>query len=646
MLRSSIRLAGLILLLYAAVVVQPLAAEATPKRVPPAGEGLLPTELLEGRSVWIDPRFDKVLKPGNRVRATIWFEDQFLGDGKAYRRRANEFASAKRTELRVSVTRTLKAISDRSWKAAEKKLDALVKSEGIRAIDRFWIVNGFSCGVTAEGLEGLKKVPGVRKVFVDTSWRGLPPVADGEAPTFGPVAGDAFDAARYKHPWYVRYLLADRVWKDLGVTGKGTLNVIHDHNFIFSDSTTRNVHRNPGEIAGNEKDDDGNGLVDDIHGFNFNWNSAVLTTQPVPPGGGSGAQLHGFMCGAIICGSGAKDHEYEFGIAPEGTWAGVISARRMEAAVQWAVEQGADTYSMSFSVPGKGEHRSHWRKLMEHGSFAGVCFVSGAGNFGQQEEIPIQMRQPEDIPDAVFAAAGVHRDLSRTPTSSRGPVEWDTEHYQDGTVQKPAVCAFNFDLPWLFRNGTVRNGGLGGNSFAGPMFCGSLALMISADPDLLPWDLREIITSTALDISEKGIDYETGHGLINCYRAVREVLRRKAEREGADTKPYTGREKGDELDVASLKERVKIIAITIALVAPDGQAEALGVQVGDVLVSYNGVKFAGKRPLRQLFKAARAAGTEEVPMVLRRGDETIEIKLKTGQIGLRTAAQYNEPVFE
>jgi len=487
MLRSSARLVALTLILSGTVLLSPEDADAGPKRVPPAGEGLLPTEKLEGRGVWIDPRFDGAFGKSKRIRATIWFEDQFLGDGEAYERRAKEFAAAKRTELRVAVTKTLQAIAERSWKTAEKELDALVESEGIRAIDRFWIVNGFSCGVTAKGLEGLKMVPGVRKVFMDTSWRGLPPKKDGDAPTFAVTGGDPFDPARYQHPWYVRYLLADRVWTEFGVTGKGTLNVIHDHNFIFSDNTTRNVHRNPGEIPGNGKDDDENGLIDDYHGFNFNWNSPVLTTQNVPPGGGGGAQLHGFICGAIICGSGAKDHEYEFGIAPEGTWAGVISARRMEAAVEWAVEQGADTYSMSFSVPGKGEHRSHWRKLMEHGSFGGVCFVSGAGNFALQQEAPIQMRQPEDIPNAVFAAAGVHRDLTRTPTSSMGPVEWDTEHYKDGTVQKPAVCAFNFGLPWLFRNGTVREGGLGGNSFAGPMFCGSIALMLSADPDLRPW---------------------------------------------------------------------------------------------------------------------------------------------------------------
>jgi len=644
---SIVRLAALILFLSAAALVCPRDASAGAKRVPPAGAGLLATERLAGRGVWVDPGFKAALAKAKRVRATIWFEDQFLGDGKAYQRRAREFAESTRTELRDAVTKTLKAIAERSWKKAEKKLDALIKSEGIRAVDRFWIVNGFSCGVTVDGLDGLKKVPGVRKVFVDTSWSGLPPAQEGESPTFGPTTGEPpFDPARYKHPWYVRYLLADRVWKDLGVTGKGTLNVIHDHNFIFSDNTTRNVYRNPGEVPGNGKDDDANGLVDDYHGFNFNWNSQVLTTQQVPPGGGSGAQLHGFICGAIICGAGAEDHEYEFGLAPEGAWAGVISARRMEAAVQWAVEQRADTYSMSFSVPGKGEHRSHWRKLMEHGSFAGVCFVSGAGNFAQQTKVPVQMRQPEDIPDAVFAAAGVHRDLTRTATSSLGPVEWDTEHYEDGTVQKPAVCAFNFGLPWLFSDGTVREGGLNGNSFAGPMFCGSIALMLSADPDLLPWDLREIITSTSMDISEKGVDYETGHGLINCYRAVKEVLRRKCKREGTSTTRFVGREKGDELDVASLQQRLKVVGVAIAFVAPKGQAKALGVQPGDMIVSYNGKQVMAQAVLLEQIKAASDSGAEEVAMVLRRGEETIEILLKTGRIGIGSAETYSEPVFE
>ena len=644
--RSIARAAALVACLFAAAFLLPRAADAGPDGGAPTGDGILPTEKLPGSGVWVDPAFEGAFARAGRVRATVWFEDQFLGDGGAYRRRAQEFAQSKRTVLRAAVVKTLKAIADSSWAAAEQDLAAQTASGGVRAIDRFWIVNGFSCGVTAAGLEALKKVPGVRKIFVDTAWSAAPRAQPGESPAFPPAAAAPFDPARYKHPWYVRYLLADRVWKELGVTGKDTLNVIHDHNFFFSDNTTRNAYRNPGEIPGNGRDDDGNGLIDDYHGFNFDWNSPVLTTDPVPAGGGTGPQLHGFNCSAIVCGSGSPGHEFEFGVAPEGTWAGVISSGRMEAAVQWAIERGADTYSMSFSAPDRGEFRSHWRKLMEQGSFCGVCFVSGAGNFGQEAKVPVQMRQPEDIPDAVFAAAGVHRDLTRTATSSRGPVEWKTEHYRDGTVPKPEVCAFNYGLPCLFRDGTVRDVGINGNSFAGPMFCGSIALMFSADPDLLPWDLREIITSTATDVAAEGVDDETGHGLINCYRAVREVLRRKAAREGRSTAPYTGRVPGDELDVVALRERLKVVAVGVDMVAPDGQAAALGIHPGDVIVSLGGAPTGSQTELQKQLAARRSAGQADVPMVLRRGDQTLEIKLRPGPLGLRATDRYAEPEFE
>ena len=637
------------LLLVIALVLAGGAAPAlgAPKRVPAARKGLLATEKLPGTGVWVDPKLEQAVGRGGRVRATVWFEDQFLGDGNAYARRAKEFRTARRTKLRKAVVATLQALAEKSWTAAKDDLDALVAQQGIRNVDRFWIVNGFACGVTAAGLAELRKVRGVRKIFLDTSWRGVPPQApDAETPSYEPVDRHDFDPKRYQHPWYARYLLADKTWSEFGVTGRGTLSVIHDHNFVFSPNVIQNLHRNPHEVPGNGQDDDGNGLVDDVHGWNFNWNNQVLTTVPVPEGGGSGANLHGFLCGAIVCGSGAPGAPYEFGIAPEGSWAGVISGRRMEAAVQWAIQQGADTYSMSFSVPDKGEHRSHWRKLMEHGSFCGVCFASGAGNFALQQEVPVQMRQPEDIPNAVFAAAGVHRDLTRTATSSQGPVEWSTEHYRDGTVRKPAVCAFNFDLPWLFRNGTVREQGLNGNSFAGPMFCGAIALMLSADPDLLPWDLREIITSTATDVAERGVDDQTGHGLINCYRAVKEVLRRRAEREGKPTKRFTGRKSGDELDVEALGKRLKVVRVVVGRLGPKGQARALGIQVGDQLVSYGGQAITTRADLQAAIRSARDAGVDAVPLVVRRGEATLEFTLKPGRIGIMGAEQFNEPVFE
>lgn len=274
-------------------------------------------------------------------------------------------------------------------------------------------------------------------------------------------------------------------------------------------------------------DDDGNGFADDIHGFNFAQNTANLTRLSLPKGRVHPSILHGHECVGIICGRGSEGFPVQPGLAPDSKWAGVIAMRKIEQAVQWAVEQGADTYSMSFSRPNLGEYRSHWRKVMEHGSYCGVHFVSGAGNFAQNQPVPIQMRVPEDIPHAVFAAAGVQQDLSRTPFSSQGPVEWNTEHYTEGRVKKPEVCAFNFRVPLLTPQGGKPRSGANGNSFAGPMFCGTIALMLSANPELKTWETREIIIKTATDVAEEGFDFQTGYGLINAFEAVKMARERK-----------------------------------------------------------------------------------------------------------------------
>ena len=351
------------------------------------------------------------------------------------------------------------------------------------------------------------------------------------------------------------------------------------------------------------------------------------------------------MCAAIICGRGTAEKGYEFGIAPEANWAGVIAGGQLEKAVQWSIEQGADTYSMSFSIPRLREYRSHWRKLMEHGSLCGLFFVSGAGNFAQTEKTPVQMRTPEDIPEVVFAAAGVQRDFSRTPFSSQGPVSWQTEHYREGLVQKPEVCAFNMGLPLLRRDGSTRPVALNGNSFAGPMFCGAIALMLSADPDLLPWDLKEIITKTATDVGAKGVDAQTGHGLINCYRAVKEVLRRKAIREGRDPKPYTGRESGDEVDLAAEKEKLAARSVVIARIAPEGQAAKAGIKIDDLVRSYDGRPITTTTALRSAVRASSQPPGRKITLIIERGGKKLKFIVKPGQLGIQSVAQYAAPVF-
>jgi subtilisin len=319
------------------------------------------------------------------------------------------------------------------------------------------------------------------------------------------------------------------IW--LGCTGaRGDSVVVR---LLHSLTIRATLWTNPGEISANGRDDDGDGYVDDVHGFNFDSNDDNLGSPGrLLPGG----LTHGDLTAAFLAGRDMADSAIVVGMAPGSRWAAVINSLGIEHAVEWAIERGADTYSMSFSIPRMGEMRSHFRKVMEHGALAGMFFVSGAGIFADSTRpgfapIPVQMRIPEDIPLAVLGVAGVGQDGRRPVFSSQGPVMWETSEYGQGEVIKPDLATVNTNLlaiDSLGRAFVPGPRGLSGNSFAGPHLAGVIALMLEADPELTPWRGREILMRTARDVGAPGFDPQTGAGVVDAYAAVMEVRRQRA----------------------------------------------------------------------------------------------------------------------
>ena len=613
----------------------------------------LEVESIKGPAFWLDPRVKDRSNTSQRV--VVWFNKQLLGDGEAYLRRTRQLANAQRTTLRQEAIQKLKETSKHSYSRAQAHLNRLIEDGVIENIQRHWIVNGISLTLAPNSAERLEEIPGVSRVFAkrrNATRRETKRTPSNTRPTHkSKEPSRPFSPDQYQHPWYIRHLMVDRVWRELGVTGQGTLNVIQDQNFVISPNAAVNLYCNVAETPGNNIDDDENGRIDDVHGFDFALQRGNLTRQAVPVSKFSPQWMHGHACALIVCGRGTQDSPYELGLAPESKWAGVMTGADFEQAIEWAIEQQADTYSMSFSIPNLGELRSHYRKVMEHGSLCGVFFVSGAGNFAQKGSPqyaapPVQMRTPEDIPEVVFAAAGIQRDLSRTPFSSQGPVHWETEHYRDGTVTKPEVCAFNASIPTLLSNGQIAPFRVNGNSFAGPMFCGTIALMLSADPELLPWDLKQIVTDTALDVGPDGDDPQTGHGLINAYRAVKEVLRRKAIREGQDPTPYTPQPEGDELDIQLVRKHLEGRRLVVSSVQPDSRWMAGGFQKDDVIEKVNEVKVTSWLDFRSVLQDSSAKGQETVKIQLNRDGQQMNLTAPSRPTGLQLREDNPQPDFE
>ena len=88
---------GLLLLLLTPNVLS--ADQPLVRRVPPLRDGLLVSEKLVGQGIWTDPALENRFRQKRRVRVSVWFDDQLLGDGKAYLRRSKEFSGRQRGEL-------------------------------------------------------------------------------------------------------------------------------------------------------------------------------------------------------------------------------------------------------------------------------------------------------------------------------------------------------------------------------------------------------------------------------------------------------------------------------------------------------------------------------------------------------------------
>ena len=107
----------------------------------PAVEGKL-DDGLDGRADVMAPAF-------------VRMSDQLLRRGGDYEAFCRTHQRDKRSALRALVLKALRAKSDASWKAMVPLLRQLRADGQIRAVARFWIVNGIACDATPQACRTL-----------------------------------------------------------------------------------------------------------------------------------------------------------------------------------------------------------------------------------------------------------------------------------------------------------------------------------------------------------------------------------------------------------------------------------------------------------------------------------------------------------
>jgi|GEM_PF-1456026 hypothetical protein len=321
---------------------------------------------------------------------------------------------------------------------------------------------------------------------------------------------------------------AQTAWDITTGTSRVTVAVIDTGLDTWQDDIRPNVWNNPFEIADNGKDDDNNGYIDDVHGWNFAENNnevrpSVFDSQDDPE-----AVRHGTLVAGLIGAVGNNAYEgsglnWRVGIMPlrairsDGT--GSTSA--VAKAVDYAVDNGAQVISMSFVGT---ESSIELYKSLRRAYDKGAVIVTAAGNNEQkapERDISVKHNYPAcyDKEDGLnqnwILTVGSVDSADRLSTFSNYGSCVDILAPGEGIYSAERYApqfgyADEFGGPWQ------------GTSFATPLVAGAVALLRSLHPE---WTPREVITTLTVSAdSIDGINSEyvgkLGSGRLNVGRAV------------------------------------------------------------------------------------------------------------------------------
>jgi len=240
-----------------------------------------------------------------------------------------------------------------------------------------------------------------------------------------------------------------------------------------------NIWTNPGEIAGNGIDDDGNGYIDDVHGWDFINND----NDPMDDNG------HGTHCAGVIGavgnnGIGISGVNQKVKIMPlkflSADGSGNVAASLN--AITYARKMGANVISCSWGGTAKSQ------ALEDAISATDRVFACAAGNSGVNTDIIPQY--PSCLPEAQIISVAASNAKDGIPSySNYGPTSVDVAAPGDGIL---STYPTSLGSQYMSMKGT---------SMATPHVAGLAALLLSINSSLSPSELKSLILNNADTLS-------------------------------------------------------------------------------------------------------------------------------------------------
>lgn len=283
--------------------------------------------------------------------------------------------------------------------------------------------------------------------------------------------------------WGADLVNAPEVW-NAGYTGEGVVVAVLDTGVDRNHEDLKdNIWTNADEIAYNGIDDDGNGYVDDVYGWNFysNNNNTIDVSS-------HGTHISGTIAGANN-GLGVTGVAYNAQIMPvkvlgddgQGWDFSVLQG------IYYAVDNGADVINLSL---GSGYwnatflryfYETHYGAALKYASDNNVIVVMSAGNSG--------LNWVANYPAAIAHTWGL----------AVGAVDYNNQIVPFSNLAGGYKLAY-VTAPGVNVLSTTPNNSYGyksGTSMSAPYVTGVVALMLEANPNLTDAQVRQIVTSTA-----------------------------------------------------------------------------------------------------------------------------------------------------
>ena len=367
---------------------------------------------------------------------------------------------------------------------------------------RYWLIDSIAGTVELDRIHELLELPGV--VFIELDGRLEVQMED-----VVPIHG------------------VDLVWQDTGYTGAGVTMAIIDTGIDANHSG-----------------------LDDLDDDNSTNDTKVLAFFDAVnnPGATNGSEIHpyddnghGTHCAGITAGTGATTFQH-VGVAPHANLVGVKvlsgggsgTYAQVMAGMQWTVEKRHEFNIRAASMSLGGPAVSEWttseqesvNRMANEMMRAGVAIFIAAGN----SAFSAQIGTPGSAEDAITVGA-LDKDTAIAVYSSQGPTE-------EGRI-KPNLAFVGSSVNAPDANTGDGYVALSGTSMATPGAAGLGVLMFQANPDLSPFDVKNIMQETstyrqchymlanepcAEDLIPKNRQNNVyGHGHVNAQPAVEEA---------------------------------------------------------------------------------------------------------------------------